>query len=50
MLNKIIHFSLNNKLFILLGAALLIVGGAALVILYGGLNEAYKRATGKNSI
>ena len=27
MLNKIIKFSLNNKLFVLLGAALLIVGG-----------------------
>jgi len=27
VLNKIIKFSLNNKLFILLGATLLIVGG-----------------------
>ncbi|MDR2814642.1 MAG: CusA/CzcA family heavy metal efflux RND transporter [Prevotellaceae bacterium] len=27
MLNKIIHFSLNNKLFVLLGAALLMAGG-----------------------
>ena len=27
MLNKIIHFSLNNRLFILLAAILLIVGG-----------------------
>lgn len=27
MLNKIIKFSLNNKLFVLLGAVLLIVGG-----------------------
>ncbi|MDX9775903.1 MAG: efflux RND transporter permease subunit, partial [Petrimonas sp.] len=27
MLNKIINYSLNNKLFVLLGAVLLIVGG-----------------------
>jgi CzcA family heavy metal efflux pump len=27
MLNRIIHFSLNNKLFVLLGAALLMAGG-----------------------
>ena len=27
MLNKIIHFSLNNRLLVLVGAVLLVVGG-----------------------